>query len=786
MITNPFVRWMLGIESIPADAEAVRLAWEHRVPAWIVVPVIALAIALAFLSYARVGVTPARRRVLLTLRSATLILLLALLAGPMLELPREQVEPDSVIVLADRSRSMEVADVSASGPGGTDAGATLARITRDAALRSLTGKDALFATVGGEHRVWWYGFSEGITPLARAADGSVTAGDATGDRTLLAQSLEQALARAAGRPVSAVVLLTDGRTTDPPDHALLRRMQSEGIAVFAVALGADAAIGDASVAQAQAPRRAFAKDLVPVEAVIERRGPARARTTKVELVDLATGTVLDRTELAPNTETTGKPGDEVARTTVQLVARPGAAGDARWEVRVTDAEGAADLLPTNDRRAVPVTLVDRPMRVLYVEGYPRWEYRYLKNLLQRESTVESAVMLLSADRDFAQEGNTPIGRLPRAREEFERFDLLILGDLPASFFTGEQLAEMRHLVADRGAGLVWIGGSRSTPRSWQGSALEDLLPFTGPFELERVGESLNMTSTPLAARMGVLRLADDPKGAFPEELSSPSNGWAQLEWAQRIPLASLKPAAEVLAESVQSVEGAPAPLVLAMRYGAGNSLYVATDEIWRWRNGRGEAYPERFWVQLLRALARPSLGVGREEVRIAVEPGRATVGEAVRIEVELPAGAAPTAVALEAVPERAGAATVDLEARAAAGGVFVAAWSPESDGRWTIRPRDPALAARAGRGAPVEVVRSDRELRDAEADRPLLESIARETGGRVVGLDQARSLAGLLPNRSVRTESPVRDPLWSSPLALLLMLGLLGAEWIIRRTARLV
>ena len=452
----------------------------------------------------------------------------------------------------------------------------------------------------------------------------------------------------------------------------------------------------------------------------------------------------------------------------------------------TDGQPARDLLPVNNRRAVPITLVDRPMRVLYIDGYPRWEYRYLKNLLQREQTIESSVMLLSADRDFAQEGNTPIARLPRTREEFERFDLIVIGDIPATFFTGEQLLEMKRAVAERGTGLAWIGGSRSTPRTWHGTSAEELLPFTGPYELERLSVPVNLSPTPLAARLGVLRLADDPKSAFPAELLSPDEGWAQLEWAQRIPIQSLKPASEILAESAQEIEGGHAPLVVGMRYGAGNVLYVATDEIWRWRNGRGETYPERFWVQLLRSLARPSLGIGREEVRIAIEPGRAVVGDTVRVEVELPTGAQPTTVALEAIPEDSRGSAVDIVAMPGTGGLFVAAWSPEREGRWKVRPRDPSLAARAGDGAILEVTRSDRELRDAEADRPLLESLARETGGRVVGPVDAAALVRSLPNRSIRTENPLRDPIWNSPLALAILMSLLASEWIIRRSARLI
>ena len=156
------------------------------------------------------------------------------------------------------------------------------------------------------------------------------------------------------------------------------------------------------------------------------------------------------------------------------------------------------------------------------------------------------------------------------------------------------------------------------------------------------------------------------------------------------------------------------------------------------------------------------------------------------MEVELPAGAPPASVALEAVPEDGRQATVDLDAKPSTGGTFVAAWSPESTGRWKIRPRDPSLASRAGEGTALEVSRSDRELRDAEADRPLLESLARETGGRVVNAADAAELVRTLPNRSIRTENPIRDPLWNSPAALLLVISVLAAEWIVRRTARLI
>jgi hypothetical protein len=355
--------------------------------------------------------------------------------------------------------------------------------------------------------------------------------------------------------------------------------------------------------------------------------------------------------------------------------------------------------------------------------------------------------------------------------------------MPAGFFSSEQLSEVRRAVDERGIGLVLIGGPRNMPRSWAGTAFEDLLPFTGPYELDRLPDPVNLRPTDVAARAGVLRLADDPKAAFPAELSSPDEEWARMEWAQRIAPSSLKPAAETLAESVQAIDGAQHPVVVAMRFGAGNVLYVGTDETWRWRNGRGEAYPERFWVQLLRAMARPSLGLGSEEVRVAVDPQRCTVGDAVRVEVELPSGEGRATVILEASSEPGG--MVELEARRTESGTYEATFVAEQPGRWTIRPRDPELRARSGDGAVLEAVRDDAELRDAESDRPLLERLARETGGTVVDPADVAGLMARLPNRSVVTEDPIRDDLRTSPAALILVMMLLLTEWVLRRMSRL-
>ncbi len=130
--------------------------------------------------------------------------------------------------------------------------------------------------------------------------------------------------------------------------------------------------------------------------------------------------------------------------------KPEAAGRASWSV-VLVPEGA-DISEENNRVAFAVELADRPINVLYVDGYPRWEYRYLKNHLVREQSIRSSVTMLSSDKRYIQEGTEVLASLPRTAQEWARFDAIILGDLRPDVFSAEQLRQIKAVVAQRGHG----------------------------------------------------------------------------------------------------------------------------------------------------------------------------------------------------------------------------------------------------------------------------------------------------------------------------------------------
>lgn len=770
-----WIRWWLGLDASPPTDSSVSLALDRPLPAWGWLLVAVVAAALSAWCYRRLRGRREARAGLAAVRIALFMLLALLVTGPSLRVAVELIERDWVIFLVDRSRSMTIAD----------AGSRPGEATRDQALReTLDRSEPGLSELAKDREILWLGFSGGAFELPRP-EGEAKAvpalPDATGDRTRLDDALQQALDRAAARPVAGIVVLSDGRSLPPLGRATMRRLQSEAIPVFSVPLGSEIPGGDLSIAKVESPRRVFVGDQVPVRVEVERIGSAGPAAT-VRIIDAQSGEEL---AMAPLGEA-----DENGLSSATLLPKPAEAGPRDWRVEIDG--GAGDLVADNNSRLSRVEVVDRPLRVLYVEGYPRWEYRYLKNLLIREKTIDSSIMLLSADRDFAQEGNMPIARLPRTAEEFALFDVVIIGDVEAGFFSPEQLEAIREQVARKGTGLLWIAGERSMPRTWEGSPMGELLPMRPPLALPVAPGPVNASATPLAEDLGLLRLGQGEE--WPHELADPSAGWSRLSWAQAIPPEQLKPTVETLAIGVPSEAPAGSseaaiPLIMSMRFGAGTTVYVATDEFWRYRYGRGERYTEQVWLPLVRMLGREALASGEEGFVLRAVPPRVRPGEPVRIELRIADAALgdrmeagfPATVRREGDPAGTPPAEFELTRRGDSA-EWAGTAAPEATGRHVVRVEG---GIAGGAEVTFECERPDDEVRNSAADHASLAELAGGTGGAVIGPAELPSVERLLKRREIRTEVVRMEPLWDSPLAFLLVILLAATEWLGRRLNRL-
>ncbi len=845
---NRFLEWALDLDTLRFGDEGVRFGFEHTLPTWAWALVVLGAAVVSLWSYRRLEGGRAARSVLAAVRGVLLVLLVVLIAGPRLIKQNQTEEQDWVLVLVDRSASLTVADA----PVGTgQAGQT---VSREAQLeRILRETSPTWRELSQRRTVVWLGFDSAVFDLKTkdeppAPDGAerdvshdepVELGEPDGRQTSLGRAIEQALKRAAARPLAGVVVLSDGRSLDEPSRASLRELEAEQVPVFVVPLGSERAVADVGVRRVEGPRVAFVNDAVPVTVEIEwiGDGDAQQRGGVVQLVDPSTGRVLTSQRFEFSADDAGD--GETRTASVTLVSTPSdvEAGSAKWEVRVVP--DGPDLVAENNVEPIEVELLDRPLRVAYFDGYPRWEYRYIKNLLVREASITSAVTMLASGRRYIQEGGLPMTGLPRSAEDWRRFDVVMLGDLWPGVFTSEQLEGLRDLVAESGAGLVLIGGQGHMPGAWRDTPIGDLLPFVLPGEsatsggrgdgsglpmwsAESTGDGggggpVTMRATAGAERLGVLRLAETPDAGgswWPKSLSDPTLGWTRFWNTQRIEPSMLKPTAEVLAVAVPESGEVATPLVVSMRYGRGRVVYVGTDETWAWRYGRGEALQERFWIQIVRLLGRESVSRAAKPAVLEVTPERSELGRSVRIGVSLQDqslvdaspptirvrvkrvgdvgghgggtnGAPPgedMGVELTLTPDGAGRGARD----GAASREFSTTWVASESGRYVVEAIDPLLLS-ARLSAEAEVWLPDDEMRRPQTDHPALARLAEATGGKALSARDIVDLPALLPNRRLQLMgTPEVEPLWDTPAAIILLLALLAIEWVGRRLIRLV
>ncbi len=848
------------------------IGFRHPLPIWAWLLVAALAVVYSWWTYRGLLGSRPMRATAAGMRTAVILLLALLISGPEWVRYDEDREPYWLGVLVDRSASMNQTD----GGRGTSLQGNddQSGITRDQQLIAALGASEGWTREAlADRQTRWLGFGQELFELPPglgvASGGPVAAAEALD--TPLRSAIDQTWERLAGRPTAGLVIFSDGRSTQPIDAAWRDALKRRGVPLVVVPLGPPQTTAAWRIDRVDHPRRAYIRDGVPIQVDLNWSGSEiadgvadqdeiQAPITTVRLRDLATDEILDevpaiaQTAPGPGLELmpADRPGSDsgsasltsVGRSfTARLTGRASEAGLAQWRVEVVDAAGTVMPFEADSRtdteddstgRTIQLALTDQPLRVLHIEAYPRWEYRYLASLLRRETSISSSSYLLAAargdDGSFVQEGNVPIRRLPLHARELADYDVIILGDVPASALSDRLAEALQRHVAEEAGGLIWIGGPYHTPAAFAESVLAPLLPMGQPSRVDLAPAPLAgfvFSPTAAAAARGLLRLnleggasevARDSEFALdplnPLNPLDPLAAWPAdlppLRWAQA--LGSLKPTAEVLMMR-QEADGDAAPgnlatpaqaLITRLTYGAGTSLYVATDELWRVRRGRGERYFEQIWLPLIRDLGRARVQAMSEQGgRLAVDPRRGEIGAPVRIELALTDRVwmerrlESVSVLVSYQGDGAEGSTEQLtlltrplpeDLDDAASQRFESLWTPQHAGTYQLAVIgeleslgliDTFIAEPAGL-----------EARDPRPDHALLAALAEATDGAVLMPENLDQLPAILEQlgvpeaiiRPTETRRPFGPPWW--PLIPILIL--LGAEWILRKVIKLV
>jgi hypothetical protein len=705
-------------------------------------------------------------------RIALLLLILAMLNRPVLTLGQVRTQPSVLAVMVDRSASMSIRDV-----GAPDAPAE----RLEAALSTLRRPDVL-DELRKVHDVKLYEFASVPTPVS--GPDALAALKPEGPRTQLISSITSVLDDLRGQRVAGVVVLTDGRETPTSaDARTVRRLQERGVRVFPVPVGSDLPIRNVEIVGVSTQESAFLNDLVNVKVTVRSAGAGAGEEVEVHLLDQATG--LPLVDADGNPPVAKVRVDDSGRGEVELQFKPGVVGPLNMLVKASSEAGEID--EQDNSREVPLIVLDARIAVLYVDGYPRWDYRYLKNELIRDPTVDLSCLLTSADPGFRQEGDRPITRFPESMEELLEYDVVIFGDVDPRQFSDRQLQLVAEFVSEKGGGFGMVAGPIWSPHSWRGTPIEAVLPvqLSGPIDAAAY-EASSTGFRPQLTRDGqsssIFRFFADRA----QNESYLRNNSPLMFWYSRGVTA--KPGlGVVLAEhpSESAPDGRRAPLLVSGRFGAGRTMFSALDDSWRWRFYTGESIFDTYWVQQLRHLAR-SRKLGQRRATLISERPVYEVGEQARVLLRV----------LDATMVRQFPEEIPVELRAQDGTLlrefrltrsegepelFAGSFTVEQTGRFRFRaPQLPG--GLDSMETPVEVRSPRLEFESPAVDAGLLHTLAQETRGEVVPISQAADrLKALLPSAARTIPIETVRPLWNAPFVLALFTLLITLEWIGRK-----
>jgi hypothetical protein len=451
-----------------------------------------------------------------------------------------------------------------------------------------------------------------------------------------------------------------------------------------------------------------------------------------------------------------------------------------------EADGTGEVLAENNTGRAALRVVDRRLKVLLLDQAPRWEFKYLEAMLLREQRVELSCFLFEGDREIARVPGSPyLGEFPVRAEDLFDFDLVLLGDVDPRFLTEGRLSLLGDYVSSAGGALVVIAGKRFMPAAFGRTELEQLLPV----ELagRTIGSSrtsavrpLRLSLTPAGRESVMLRLGDD--SGVSEAL------WGRLPpiyWTARVERA--KPAAEVLLTGPDPASGSgTTPVVALHRYGAGEVLFVGTDNFWRFRRNVGDRYHTILWGQIIQRMAGARLLTEAPRVNLKANGRRFRQGDRVRIYARLftaswePREEEVVQAVLAVGDNSDRRQEVILRAVPGQPGIYRAELAAGPPGNYR-------LALPGDRVATLDytVIDDNREYARAALNEPLLRDLARQTGGAYLPLAQLDELPAALTRRTARLTSFKEVDLWSSPLFFGLLILFITIEWIVRKVSEL-
>ena len=699
------------------------------------------------------------RAVLSLTRTAVIAVLMLALFQPTLTVSNIVSQRAVVAVLLDDSVSMRIADQDGD--------------SRAAFLRTAFHPQSGEVTAALSRRLEpiFFKFSGDITALS-AGDGMTFAGS----RTDLGQALDGLRDEINLQSLAALIVVSDGAVTQATSlKEKLSAYRAADVPISTVGVGQTAFTKDIELSAISLPRRTLQGSSIVADVTVTQRGFDN-QTVKLLVEDEGQLVAIEAITFGAA---------QAARTVrTRFTAKEAGARRLRFSVAQATGEDRAE----NNVRETILDVDGQRQRILYFEGEPRFELKFLRRAVAKDERLRVVSMVRTAENKYYRLGiDTPeelAQGFPSSAEELFAYRGLILGSVEASYFSSEQLALIAEFVSRRGGGLLMLGGRRALSQGGYGNTpVGELLPVV--LDTARVDPiRIQVSVQPTAAGYG------HPIGG----LGSGEGGIASWDGLPPLtvlhPLFRTKPGAATLLEGISPELAKPLTVLAEQRFGRGQALVLNVQNAWTWQMHQdippADQTHETLWRQLLRWLVRAV----PEAITIHTSSEQPSPNETVEV----------TAEVLDASFQPQKGARVELVINTPIGdhsrlpmtrdatreGIYRLQLTPEHAGLYeiTVEARSGEKLTTATANLPVGIVVPDHY--GAEMRETFLTRIANDTGGRFFTADDTSSLAERIPLSSSGALVQEHKALWDMPAIFLLLLTLIGFEWLYRRWRGLV
>jgi hypothetical protein len=735
----------------------------------------------AILTYSSVRGKSTRRDrwILGSLRGAAILLLVFCLFRPLLLLSAAVPQRNYVGVLIDDSRSMQIADV--------DAGDARPQTRADVVRHLLAGPDsAIRKALSDRFLVRYFRFSSTTQRIASADDVSFT-----GMSTRLGDAVEHARQELESVPLSGLVVFSDGADNgrSPLGDELLS-LRARSVPVYTVGIGREQFDKDIEIRRVEAARTALKGSALVADVLVRQRGYGGKQVPLV--IEDAGRVITSQTVTLP-------PDGDLAPVRVHVSLND--PGPRTLTFRIPPQPG--EQVTQNNAQTTLVSVRDDREKILYVEGEPRYEMKFIRLAVASDSNLQLVTLQRTAENKFLRldvdNSEELAGGFPKTREELFRYRAIVLGSVDASFFTRDQLQMLADFVGTRGGGLLLLGGRHAFGEGgYAGTPLAAVMPVV--IAGEAVPDSLTFFAdikpelTPAGASNAATQVAET------EEKSA--ERWKTLPSVTSVNrLRGLKPGAVVLLDGTVPNGGridAPGetlrryeqPVLCYQRYGKGIAIALPVQDTYLWRMSADVPLEDKtfdtFWRQLLRWLTRDT----PDRVMVASGTDVSNVREPLALHADVADSAFvmrnDAHVVAHVTTPSGTTRDVPMDWAVDRDGEYRASFTPDEAGTYEIEAKADDVTSKPAYVHVSDASESSREFVDAEMRASLLRRISRETGGRFYTPASVASLPEdiALSKRGVTVVNQM--DLWDMPFIFLLLVGLVCGEWAYRKKQGLV